>query len=634
MKKSLLLCLSALLCFAPLSTALAADSDAVLGILEIRGLDTLAASAFELSKAGGQPVPKEMASIILYGALGSMPGMGIQPNGTVRALWLDNGTDKGAVALLLPVENEGADYLAGLGQAGWKNDSETAEGIEHFTAPDTGSGTLWSEIYFLKRGATLVAAQTADDVRMADEAMPALPPILPAEGDVVVQIRPAALMEVFGPQIQEQMDQAFQADANTPPEAQAMGKLYVKGYMALARQLADFSLGLGVADGNLNFHTRLGPVADTTLAAWLGSMKSPSAAASVVNLPGALYAQTAHLGDLSLIAPAYFRYVEEVLALLPAEFDAAAIQTYLANEKIYLAQMGGDFGIALLTPTKEKPVRLVEYISLKDTTGLRDLTRQMLQSSSAMMAAMTGANSAAMPFALSLTPGEPRTYRDIAVDTVAYRLEPNAQIAAMWPEGFPTQFDIELAWIPGGLLASVGDPALTEAMVDRALDGAAAPLAALPAWKAAYPMPEKDLVDVSHFALFETLRSYLGVADAISGGEMAANIPAGPGNIESASYLAMGGLMSRARFSLADIGAIGQKAREAQEKAMAAQMEMMQQMQGMDMDGSGDASFMMDDYESETWDDAGDVEEAVEETDGEPLEEAPAEEAPAPAAVE
>ena len=354
MKKSLLLCLAALLGFAPL-TALAADSAAVLGILEIRGLDALAASAFELSKAGGQPVPKEMASMVLYGALGSMPGMGIQPQGTVRALWLDNGTEKGAVALLLPVENEGADYLAGLGQAGWKNDSETAEGIEHFTAPDTGSGTLWREIYFLKRGATLVAAQTADDVRKADEAMPALPPILPAEGDVVLQIRPAALMDVFEPQIQEQMDQAFQADANTPPEAQAMGKLYIKGYMALARQLADVSLGLGVADGNLNIHTRMAPVPNSTLATWLASVKSPSAAASVVNLPGTLYAQTAHLGDLNLIAPAYFRYVEELLALLPEEFDAAAIQTYLANEKIYLAQMGGDFGIALLTPPRSSP---------------------------------------------------------------------------------------------------------------------------------------------------------------------------------------------------------------------------------------------------------------------------------------
>lgn len=633
MNKSLLLCLCALLCFAPLSTALAADSAAVLGILEIRGLDTLAASAFELSKAGGQPVPKEMASMVLYGALGSMPGMGIQPQGTVRALWLDNGTEKGAVALLLPVENEGADYLAGLGQAGWKNDTETAEGIEHFTAPDTGSGTLWREIYFLKRGATLVAAQTADDVRKADEAMPALPPILPAEGDVVLQIRPAALMDVFEPQIQEQMDQAFQADANTPPEAQAMGKLYIKGYMALARQLADFSLGLGVADGNLNIHTRLAPVANSTLATWLASVKSPSAAASVVNLPGALYAQTAHLGDLNLIAPAYFRYVEELLALLPEEFDAAAIQTYLANEKIYLAQMGGDFGIALLTPTKEQPLRLVEYISLKDATGLRDLTRQMLQSTSAMMAAMASSNSAAMPFALSLTPGEPRTYRDIAVDTVAYRLAPNAQIAAMWPEGFPTQFDIELAWVPGGLLASVGDPALTEAMIDRALDGTAAPLAALPAWKAAYPMAEKDLVDVTHFALFDTLRSYLGVADSITGGALAANIPAGPGNLESASYLAMGGLMSRVRFSLADIGAIGQKAKEAQEKAMAAQMEMMQQMQGMDMDGAGDPAFMMEDSESGSWSPDADAEESLIETDGE-MEEAPAEEAPAPAAAE
>ncbi len=273
MKKTTAILFPLLLLCVSLLPALAADSPAVLGILEIRGLDSLSASAFELSKAGGQPMPKEMVSMVLYGMLGTMPGLGIPPNGTLRALWLDNGTEAGTTALLLPVENQGADYLSSLGQANWKNEAETADGIEHFTPPE-GSGVAWNEVYFLKRGSTLVAGRNAEDVRMADAAMPSLPPILPVEGDVALQLRPAAMMDAFRPQIQEQMDKAFQSPG-APAEAAAMGALYMRGYVALANQLDHFALGLGVADGNLNIHTRVAPVDGTTLAKWFSSVRTP-----------------------------------------------------------------------------------------------------------------------------------------------------------------------------------------------------------------------------------------------------------------------------------------------------------------------------------------------------------------------
>jgi hypothetical protein len=582
------LLLSALILLASFLPVLAADSAAVLGILEIRGLDSMSASAFELTKAAGQPMPKEMVSMLLYGALGTMPGLGIQPDGTLRALWLDNGTDKGGTALLLPVENEGADYLASLGKAGWKNEAETAEGIEHFTPPEN-SGMAWSEVYFLKRGPLLVAGQTADDVRKADAALPALPPILPVEGDVALQIRPAAVMEAFSPQISEKMDLALKSNPNAPPEAAAMGALYIRGYMAVAKQMDEFTLGLGVADGNLNIHMRVAPVAGSTFGKWFETVKAPAAAAAVVNLPGALYAETANLGDLNLLAPAYFRYLEELMKAMPQQLGADFTKTYLENEKAYLAQMSGDFGMALLTPTKENPVRLVEYVALKDSLALRALNQQMMQSANELMKAMTSStNNPMMPFQLELVSGEPREYRGIPVDTVAYTLKLNAELAANWPKGIPTKFDIEMAWVPGGLLASMGDATLTDALVDRALDGGSAPLADLPAWKTAYPTPEADLVDLTHVALFDTIRSYLGIADSYTGQSMAEMIPAGPGNIESTSYKAMGGMMSRVRLSLADIAAVGQKVTEAKEKAQAAMMEQMQGQMEITDDETGD----------------------------------------------
>ena len=570
MKKSLVLWLSALLCCASLAPARAAESPGILGILEIRGLDNLAAAASDLTTAAGQPMPPEMVTMMLYGVLGAAPGA-LQANGTVRAFWFENGTDDGGLAILLPVENEGADYLAGLGQAGWKNDSETAEGLEHFTAPD-GSSLAWKDIYFLKRGATLVACATADDARAAGAALAALPPILPVEGDAALQIRPAAVVEAFGPQIAEQLDSVLQAQPGAPKESAAMGALYLRGYLALAKQLDSFTLGLGVADGSLNVHTRAVPVAGGTLAKWLATVRRASPAASVVNLPGALLAETAHMGDLGLLAPAYFRYMDELMALMPAESNAVPVADYLEKMKAYWAQMAGDFGLALLPPSKTSPIRAVQYVSLKDSAAARALAAQIVPIESQLMSSAVAAGAAGqpLPFQLELVPGEAREYRGIPVDLVTYRVTLGDSIKALWPEGLPAELAIEMAWLPDGMLAGVGDSALTDALIDRALDGVVAPVSALPSWSAFYPTPETNRMAETHFALFDTVRAYLALADSFTGADLAASIPAGSGNLDGSAYPIVGGLMKRARFSLADIGAIAQKIRESKAKRTAA----------------------------------------------------------------
>ena len=619
MKKSMVLWLSALICCASLSPAMAAESPDILGILEIRGLDNLAAATADLTTAAGQPMPPEMVTMMLYGVLGAAPGA-LQANGTVRAFWFENDTDDGGLAILLPVENEGAEYLTGLGQAGWKNDSETAEGLEHFTAPD-GSSLAWKDIYFLKRGATLVACATADDLRAAGAALASLPPILPVEVDAALQIRPAAVVKSFGPQIAEQMDKVLQAQPGAPKESAAMGALYLRGYLALAKQLDSFTLGLGVADGSLNIQTRAVPVAGGTLAKWLASVRRPAAATSVVNLPGALLAETANMGDLGLLAPAYFRYMDELLALMPAESNAVPVADYLEKMKAYWAQMAGDFGMALLPPSKTSPIRAVQYVALKDSAAARALAAEIVPIESQLMSSAVAAGAAGqpLPFQLELVPGETREYREIPVDRVTYRVTLGDPIKALWPEGLPTELAIEMAWLPGGMLAGVGDSALTDALIDRALDGVGTPVSDLPSWSAFYPTPETNRMAETHFALFDTVRAYLAVADSFTGASLAASIPAGSGNLDGSAYPIVGGLMKRARFGLADIGAIAQKIQESKAKRTAEYTD----------EGT---PIPQDDPGMEAGDEDAAAPEAAEET-AEPAE-APAEESPAPAAAE
>jgi len=588
---------------------LAEEAPAVLGIVEIRGLDSLSASAAELAKAIGQPLPKEMLSMMLYGMLGTMPSMGIQPEGTLRGVLFQGDTPAPEMALLLPVENDGADYLAGLAAAGWANEAETAEGILHFVGPQDNQLT-WKEIYFLPRGATLIAGQTADAVRKADAALSSLPPILQVEGDVAIQIRPALAIQAYDAEIQAGLEESLKPNPHTPPESAAMAKLYLESYLALGKQVDAMVLGIGVADGNLNLHQRMAPVADTTLARYLASIGTPSAAASVVNLPDALYAETAHAGDLSIIAPAYIRYAEEIMKLMPKAEGSEGptdefLATYMAGVMKYWAQIDGDIGISLLPPTKEYPLRLVEYVGLKDTAGLRELTRSMVASVNELMESL-GTNPNA-PIEIEMSMGEPREYREVQIDTLTYGVIPGGQIAAMWPEMLPKQLKAEMAWVPNGVLVSVGDPSQTDGLVDSILDGSASPITSRASWKAAYPMPEKNLVDVSHISIFESIRSYIKLVDSYRDepSNSVAMIPAGPGNLESASYMAIGGAMTRLRFSLVDIAAIAEKVTEVQavqEKAQAqAQQDFMMQMQ-QEMNEMDNEDFeTIDEEEYEEW---------------------------------
>ncbi len=569
MKKCAFLVASLLLGAAALSPAAGAE---VLGMMEIRGIDNLSAAAFELTRAGGQPMPKEMVSMGIHAALGTLPGLGIEPNGTLRAVWAEGGT-KGFVFLLLPVVNDGTDYLASLGQSGWSSLDDSSDDLVHMAPPDNTS-LPWEELFFLQRGSTLIAAMTADQARIADSLRDQLPSILPAEGVAVLQVRPAALARVFGPQLTAQMQQAFQAAPGASPETRAIGDIYARGYLALASQTEELVLGLGVADNHLNLHSRAAPVAGSLLAQWLATVQPPSEMAAIVNLPDALFVETANLGDFDLLAPAYFRYMDELMAILPKEIDAATMTTYMDQSKAYWRQMAGDIGIALLPPGDTCPIRAVEYIALKDSSALRQLASQMADMANTMMKSAT-ALQPAQPVTLALESGEPREYRNIPVDRLTYHVKPGPVLQSLWAQSRDLDIPLELAWLPTGLLVAIGGADLTDDLIDRALDGTSAPVSDRAAWQSFFPNPEPRLVDLSHVAIFDSLRDYLQRLDAATGQQFAAVIPDGAGNLESLSYVAMDGLMTRVRFGLDDLGAIARKIMEAQQKAMAARFQPM-----------------------------------------------------------
>jgi hypothetical protein len=593
MKKTVLALASALL------LAASATAAPPLGILEIRGIDNLAGAVFDLSKTVGQPVPKEMVSLGIYSTLGTMPGMGIQPNGTVRVLWMEDGANPGSVAVLLPVDNDGSDYLASIEQQGWAAEDEMDGGILPYVAPN-GSFLPWRKVFFAKNGSTLVAASKAQDAAKAVAAIADLPPILPAEGVVAQQISPAALVDAFGPLLFEAMEDALDASPVQQDDAAELGRIYAQAYLAVAKQLDEVVLGIGLADGNLNLHSRVAPVQGTLLCKWMGSLQSPSTAASVVNLPGALYAETVNLGDVGLLAEPYFAFVEKMMAAMPAEMADALPADYLANAKTWWAQMDGDVGMALLPPTPGNPFRFAEFVALKDSANLRELAAGMVDDARKMIEnAMQG--EAAEALSVSLEMAEPREYRGVPVDRIAYAFKIDEALAAQIGGKSGMQFDVEIAWLPNAVLVGVGGQDVVDAMIDRSLDGAVLPVASLDSWKRAFPAIDDHPIDYATLSLFDALRSYLAIGSDFLGEDLGADfIPDGPGSLSSLSYMAMGGMMTRVRFALDDVAAVVAKVQEAQQRAMEAVMKQMEEEGNSD----GEEDDLYEEVEYQEWDDS------------------------------
>lgn len=539
----------------------------VLGILEIRGIDNLADSVAAITAAAGNPVPSSVISQALLQGLLTDTGSGLNRLGNARLIWLANDTDAGDIVACLPVVDGGMAYLQSLREAGWANDKDAENGIQHFSAPGP-SLIPWRDVYVVAIGNRLLAADNPEALQRAQTVLPELPPILPAEGDAAIQVRPAAILDAFSPQIQEGIDTLLQAVDNSPPEINAYNQLNLQAQLAVARAVEELTYGLGVASTTLNVHSRIVPKADTALETWLATLNTPTPKANVVNRPDALFAETLNLGDMSMIAAPYFRYYSKMIDIFAAQLPTAKLQSYLAQSRAGWALLDGNISIALYPPTRQHPLRWAEYGGAKDPVALRAIYSESIGQANDLMQSMLAAQPAGdLPFNLMQTPGETREVNGIAVDRISFNLEVKEELAQELPKGFPTQFDLELAWLPDGVLACMGEPELMDQLIASALTGGGSPIQDRPSWQALYPDPDPDIKDVFHIALFELLRAYVGLADKAFGTAHVTEIPAGPGNISGYSYSQDGTLASRIRISLTDLGAAIQKIIAAQTKA-------------------------------------------------------------------
>ena len=545
-------------------------------ILEVRGIENLANSVVEAAEAVGHPIPRELITMQLYSAIGLFSDQGLQPNGTFRAIWMD-GDSHERIALMLPLEGDVSAFLQNLGQAGWETGEEAGNGAFTLTAPG-GHLMPWEAISALPfRNNKLIVAQNPSDARDAAAAFADAPAILPAEGVLALHLFPAYLLEQYAPLVDAMMEDALDDLSGDVAPVADMQKASVRFYMNLLRQVDSATLGLGVANGNVNFHTRVVPVAGTVLDQWTRSLQSPSSLLHAVNFSQALYVDAANMGDTSLIADLLIQYVDMFYTGFASAADVKPLKTAASRFPLFWAQFAGDAAVALLPPAEGYPVRAVQVASLNDAAVARGLVQENLQELLQCLLSLAADEEDAV--APDITLDSARTYRDVPIDSLTFSITPGEGAAPQnWPFG-KMQFAVELAWINHALAVSIGDPSLTPALIDRVLDNSAAPLLSIPQWRKFYPHPDNDLLGMSHMDIFKLIRTYANYFARLTGEEVPADsIPEGPGYLSTLTYRDAGGLMGRSRFELSAVKEIVELAERSRAQAQAQQEALIQAM--------------------------------------------------------
>jgi hypothetical protein len=557
-------------------------SPTVLGILEIRGLDNLVEAAAELSTALGNPNAKDLYSRVAYRAFGSFPGGGLAGDETIRVVMLSQGLATQTVVLLLPNMAGHPDYLSDWEQMGWVHVSETADGVRHFQNQQ-GPG-LWgmNSVYALSYGDQLIIGASTTDIRQVERILSDLPPILPAEGVVVMQINysvVADLLESALPAVFEKMSGA-QSGAKMAEGMQS----YFHWYLRLLKQLKTGVLGLGIADEHLNFHVRMEALPESTLAKWMASVQEPSEQMAAVNLPGAFWVQTLHAGEPRYLDESYFAMLRALSGMSPKEGNPEFYQNYLAFLKNVEELDDGHSGFAFFPPLPGEPIRFVHYIGLKDSTRFSHLIQQLPSFfTEAMVPSIAGGLEGEMPtFALDLD--EPRQYQDIPIEALRLSIQLPETGDAPIPAGFPTNLQGEIAYLPTGAVFSIGESNLMNQVLDHLLDEKFTPVENLASWKAFFPSPEDNRFFVMHMDLFEAARSYSKFLGMLNVPDFSAYLPASPGSLDGYGYRENNAFMSRFRFRLADIAAFQKSLRQMAQPQRMAEPPPAANMNGPSMD--------------------------------------------------
>ena len=363
-------------------------------------------------------------------------------------------------ANILSLDPAGRDaFFALFAENGWSNDPDTAEGFRVFVSP---SGTFRE--YVAELDTKLLVSTSPAHLATACALYPSLPPRLPAEGDIVVQL-PASALDSF-------------ADGDTA-EFQTF----------LANNFSSLTAGLGLDGDTAALQAVVTPVPVAPLSDLCHALGPIPPDAACVNLPGALaFFAEGTCPDLRDLFPDAF--ADEPLA--------AALERHTANQPA---------SAALFPPAASRIPRGLVYMGLNDPAALRAALLDLLSRRADAIAVATDASHRDIPVD-TLSIADP----DALQDLLAAQFGPNPQFALVPYLYHTLNPTLALAWLPDALLVAFNDAdsALLHPALDSLLDGglSARQFEQSPAFQSAFPHPDAPAHALAHLDLDALLAAY------------------------------------------------------------------------------------------------------------------------------
>ena len=536
---------------------------------EIRGLDCLGEKVQEISARFDSPVPSDSFQSAVLNFLGTPFGLGLELSRNFR-IHAFSKADDAILCLELPTSGEGAEtYLATIAR-NWReipaddaSYSPLAPGFRRFQTGPFGTFLLAPG----ERTALLMLDTDADTALRVKNAVAALPPVLPVQGDVAVWFPDVAAV---GERVSDALEDLLGANG--------IARIADAGDAPAPSLFADTALGLAVGDGRLALQTRATP--RPGLPAEIAASIAPvSPAARALDFPGALCFYCG--SDLhAFINPALEG--DSLAVSLPKAVGSRfgpSVNAALARIGAFAeSHAGTDYAFALLPPAPGESLRAYAFLSLVDVPAVRDAFARLVARINARFAAsscehiLACEGDPATPFALqrlSLTPA--------GVDRVCKRLD-KMGLSGLAPLA---RKSVSLAWRDDGVLASTTAPdALLALALAMQRPGEPPAPTDTPAFRALFPsLPDAPCNCVFSLSLFDLVRAYARPLAAKIGDpalladveSVLAALPATPGFFAEEDHLEDGIAVSNSRIGLDDFAAIGTAlVREIAEKKRAA----------------------------------------------------------------
>lgn len=541
-----------------------ADTPPLVMVLEVRGLQPLAAEAEQVAAALAFPVAQEEV-LQQIGKLLMVPDLaGLDLARTVRVFVFQKtatsaeplppaseGPAGPPVVISLPVKDDGQAYLDALSRT--LKPVEEVDGMEHFQAdPAAPAPGPLQEVFVLRMPERLLMG--FDRVLVRDTAKDLhegrLPETnLPVDGSLAVSVPCRQNVIALEPLVDRLALPAPPAGEQPAMDVQRVLRAELNGIFRLVKQVEQILVGVQADQGKLRLNTRLEAAPGSVLERVFGELRSPVPELFTLFPEDALFADVGFVSVPEELLDAYLEVIGEMYKAMGPPWDRMLPVLREVVDAIR-GQIVGDYAIGLLPGTGDLPVNMIQVTAVRDPERIKMAMDKMVRALQDLKA-----EEAETTIGMTVDIGETREYEGVTITPYRYAFQMLGAKALELPPFLAKwlkEMTFEVAFVDGKMLYAWGPEGAMNGVIDR-LRNPANPLHQATACAQLLPDLPAGAVNVGWLRLMEVVRAFIrAVPDAPAW--LTDALPSSP--VALAGYAVVDGrsYVSTVRLALSDLG--------------------------------------------------------------------------------